>query len=328
MNGGYRGAACGPCNLNFQINSFIPIVFHGFRNFDSHIIGEYENHRRGITCIPQNMERYISFSLENLRFLDSFQFLSSSLESLTENLKANGEHDNFIHFLSDEETAKLLLQKNVYPYDYMSDEGKFLETRLPPKEAFYSSVRGSNVSDEDYSHACNVFNSLNVRNLGEYSDIYLRRDVLLLADIFENFRKVAHSNFKLDPKHFYSSPGLSFSAMLKMTKVELELLTDVEQLQLWERGMRGGVSFIGDRFTEANNPYLDSYDSTKPCKSIMFLDCNNLYAWWFQFPLPICEFRLLSEIEIVLFDVMSIPNNAKKGYLVEVSLRYGDHLHN
>ena len=335
VNGGYRGAACGPCNLNFQINSFIPIVFHGFRNFDSHIIcqaiGEYAKHRRGITCIPQNMERYISFSLGNLRFLDSFQFLSSSLESLTENLKANGGHNNFIHFLSefsDEETAKLLLRKNVYPYDYMSDECKFLETRLPPKEAFYSSVRGSNVSDEDYSHACNVFNSLNVRNLGEYSDIYLRTDVLLLADIFENFRKVAHSNFKLDPAHFYSSPGLSFSAMLKMTKVELELLTDVEHLQLWERGMRGGVSFIGDRFAEANNPYLDSYDSTKPCKSIMFLDCNNLYAWCSQLPLPIGEFRLLNEIEIARFDVMSIPDDSKKGYLVEVSLRYGDHLHN
>ena len=335
VSGGYRGAACGPCNLNFQINCFIPGFFHGFRNFDSHIIcqaiGEYEKHRRGITCIPQNMERYISFSLGNLRFLDSFQFLSSSLEGLTENLKANGGLDNFIHFFSefnDEKTAKLLLRKNVYPYDYMSDESKFLETRLPPKEAFYSSVKGSNVSDEDYSHACNVFISLNVKNLGEYSDIYLKTDVLLLADIFENFRKVAHSNFKLDPAQFYSSPGLSFSAMLKMTKVELELLTDVEDLQLWERGMRGGTSYVGDRFAEANNPYLDSYDCNKPSNFIVFLDSNNLYGWSSKQPLPIGEFRRLSETEIAKFDVMSIPDDADKGFLIEVSLRYGDHLHN
>ncbi|MEW8545679.1 MAG: DNA polymerase, partial [Candidatus Thiodiazotropha sp.] len=334
VSGRFRSAACGSCNLNFQINSFIPVFFHGFRNFDSHIIcqaiGEYEDNRKGIKCIPQNMERYISFSLGNLRFLDSFQFLSSSLECLTENLKANGGMKNFKYFFSefsDKKMAELLLRKNVYPYDYMNDESRFLETTLPPKEAFYSSVRGSNVSDEDYNHACNVFESLNVRNLGEYSDLYLKTDVLLLSDIFENFRKVAHDNYKLDPAQFYSSPGFSFSAMLKMTKVQLELLTDIQHLQLWERGSRGGVSYIGDRFAEANNPYLKSFDPSKPTSYIQFLDANNLYGWACQQPLPIGEFRLFNEQEIKTFDVMTISDDADKGYLVEVSLRYPAYLH-
>ena len=334
VSGKYRGAACGSCNLNFQICSFIPCFFHGFRNFDSHIIcesiGKYEENRKEIKCIPQNMERYISFSLGNLRFLDSYQFLSSSLDCLTENLKANGGLNKFRYFLSefnDEETAELLLRKNVYPYDYMTNEEKFLEREIPSKEAFYSSVKNSDISEDDYNHALKVFKTLKLCSLGEYSDIYLKTDVLLLCDIFENFRKVSHDNFRLDPAHFYSSPGLSFSAMLKMTKVELELLTNVEDLQLWERGIRGGISYIGDRYAEANNPYLKSYDVSKPTSYIGFLDANNLYGWACQAPLPVGGFRRLSLAEIQGFNIMAIPDDAEKGYLIEASLSYPDYLH-
>ena len=191
LSGLYRGASHSFCNLMFQIFKFIPVIFHGLRNFDSHIIcqciGEYEMEKRNITCIPQNMERYISFSLGNLRFLDSYQFFSSSLECLTENLKSNGGLKYFDHFSSEFEDkiiATLLLRKNVFPYDYMNDESKFLETSLPPKEAFYSNVKKAHISDEDYMHACNLFSTLGVAELGDYNDVYLKTDVLLLCDIF------------------------------------------------------------------------------------------------------------------------------------------------
>ena len=134
------------------------------------------------------MERYVSFSLGSLRFFDSYQFLSSSLECLTENLKASGGLEHFKHFFSefpDREMAEMLLRKNVYPYDYMNDEERFLEIRLPPKEEFYSSVKKSEISDDDYKHACKVFDTLKLRNLREYSDLYLKTDVLLLCDMFE-----------------------------------------------------------------------------------------------------------------------------------------------
>ncbi|MES9880480.1 MAG: endonuclease domain-containing protein, partial [Sedimenticola sp.] len=247
LTGRYRGAAHNNCNLQFRTPSFIPVFFHGLRNFDGHIImqciGEYEScSRQGIKCIPQNMERYISFSLGKLRFLDSFSFLSSSLESLTENLKMNGGLSNFKYFASefeDENVARLLLRKNVYPYTYMNDESKFEEIRLPPKEAFYSEVKKSHISDADYDHACNVFNILDISTMGEYSDLYLRTDVLLLSDIFQNFRRVCHRDYGLDPCHFYSVPGLSWAAMLKMTGVQLQLITDIDELLFWERGLRG-----------------------------------------------------------------------------------------
>ena len=124
----------------------------------------------------------------------------------------------------------------------MDDESRFQETCLPSKVDFYSEIKKSHISDEDYHHACNVFQRLNISNLGEYSDLYLKTDVLLLTDIFENFRNIAIRDYQLDPCHFYSAPGLSWAAMLLMIKVNLELITDMDDLLLWERACRGGVS--------------------------------------------------------------------------------------
>ena len=216
------------------------------------------------------MERYISFSLGDLRFLDSYQFLSSSLECLTENLKATGGLSNFKHFSSEfknDSVAELLLPKNVYMYDYMNDESKFLETNLPPKKAFYSHIKKTHISEDDFQHACKVFETFDSANLGDYSDLYLKTDVLLLCDIFENFRNISPRDYSLDPCQFYSAPGLSWSAMLRMTKVKLQLLTDIDDLILFERGIRGGVSQISDRYASANNPHLETYDATKPNSS-------------------------------------------------------------
>ncbi|MES9903031.1 MAG: hypothetical protein ABW168_10145 [Sedimenticola sp.] len=249
---------------------------------------------------------------------------------MVENLKANGGLGNFKHFASefqDEDVAQLLLRKNVYPYTYMNDESRFEETRLPAKEAFYSEVKKSHISDADYEHACTVFNTLAISTIGEYSDVYLKTDVLLLCDIFENSRQVCHRDYTLDPCNFYSAPGLSWAAMLRMTRVELELITDVDDLLFWERGIRGGISQISHRHAEANNPYLTSYDMTEPTSYISFWDCNNLYGWACMQKLPIRNFRNLNEVEVLQFDVMQVDDDSTKGYLIEVSLEYPEYLH-
>ena len=258
------------------------------------------------------------------------KFLSSSLESLTENLKCNGGITNFKHFASefqDEDVANLLLRKNVYPYDYMNDERRFQETRIPPKDAFYSEIKKSHINEEDYSHACKVFRHLGLSNLGDYSDLYLKTDVLLLTDIFENFRDISMRDYRLDPCHFYSAPGLSWSAMLLMTKVNLELLTDIDDLLLWERGCRGGISQISHRYAEANNPYLSDYDPSRPHSYIVYVDAVNLYGWASMQPLPIGGFRRMTQEEISKFDVLRMPDDGKKGFLIEASLSYPSYLH-
>ena len=133
------------------------------------------------------------------------------------------------------------LRKGVYPYEYINEWNKFDEKELPVKESFYSNVTMEDISDTDYKHANNVFKRFDLNNLGDYHDLYVRSDTLLLADIFENFRHVRLNNYELDPAHFVSLPGLAWQACLKKTNAELELITDYDMLLMIENGIRGGI---------------------------------------------------------------------------------------
>ena len=157
-------------------------------------------------------------------------------------------------------------KKGVYPYDYMDSFKRFNETKLSQKEEFYSILNDQHISDDDYKHAKCVWKGFQLKNMGEYHDLYLMSDILLLADVFENVRKTCLEYYKLDPCHYFTSPGLSWDSMLKMTDIKLELMTDVDMFQFTEKGMQGGTSYIAHRFGEANNKYMKSYDKTKPSR--------------------------------------------------------------
>ena len=141
--------------------------------------------------------------------------------------------------------------------------------------------------------------------MGEYHDLYLKSDVLLLTDVFENFRKTCLQYYKLDPCHYFTSPGLSWDAMLKMTNIKLEVMTDVDMFQFIEKGMRGGVFYIANRYGKANNNYMKEYDEKAPSKYIMYLDASNLYGWAMSQCLPKGNFKWISEREIKRIDLGS-----------------------
>ena len=172
--------------------------------------------------IAKNTEDYISFSIKikvfsrtdkdgleipieiDLRFIGSFKFMSSSLDSLINNLaRGSGECFGFNEY--SEHQRQLLIRKGIYPYEYMDSWDRFEETSLPPASSFYSKLNMSGVRDEDYKHACSVWNEFGIRNLGEYHDLYLRTDIILLANVFESFRRVCLDNCGLDPAHFYTA---------------------------------------------------------------------------------------------------------------------------
>ena len=157
----------------------------------------------------------------------------------------------------------MLLRKGVYPYEYIDEWDKFNEKVLPGKDSFYSNLTLENISETDYAHANNVVKKFNINNLGEYHDLYVRSDTLLLTDIFENFRKSCLKNYELDHAHFVSSPGLAWQACLKNTNVELELLTDYDMLLMVEEGIRGGICHTVQRYAHANNKYMNDYDKKK-----------------------------------------------------------------
>ncbi|XP_068704787.1 uncharacterized protein [Montipora foliosa] len=250
--------------------------------------------------------------------------MSSSLDKLVSNLPKEALIYTSRKFQGKE--LDLMSKKGVYPYDFMDSFDKFNE-KLPPKEEFYSILNDEHISGDQYKHAQNVWNTFNLKNMGEYHDLYLKSDILLLADVFENFRKTCLQYYKLDPCHYFTSPGLSWDAMLKMTDIKLELMTDIDMFQFIEKGMRGGISYIANRYGKANNKYMKTYDEKAPSKYIMYLDANNLYGWAMSQYLPTGGFRWMTEKQINNMNLSKYSENSKKGSILEVDLAYPKELH-
>ena len=235
--------------------------------------------------------------------------MTSSLNSLVNNLAHGG--DEFFGFKDDNESqCKLLIRKGIYPYEYMDNWDKFAETTLPPKEAFYSKLNMSGVSDQDYEHACRIWSDFGINNLGEYHELYLKTDVILFANVFKAFRKVCLDNYGLDPAHFYMDRGLAWHACLKKTRIKLGLLLDPYMLLMFERGIRGGITQSVHRWAKAYDPYMGSeYKPREPTRYLQYLDANNLYGWAMSQPLPTGGFRW---VDIHPNEVSELANHSEK----------------
>ena len=197
-----------------------------------------------------------------------------------------------------------------------------MKLNYQPNNTFYSMLYDEHISDEQYNHAQNIWNTFNLKTIGDYHDLYLKSDILLLSDVFENFRKTCLQNYKLDPCHYFTSPGLSWDAMLKMTDIKLELITDIDRYQFIEKGLRGGTSYIANRYGKANNKYMNNYDENESSKYIMYLDANNLYGWAMSKYLPTGKFKWKENINL-----NNYSDESKKGLILEVDLEYPKELH-
>jgi hypothetical protein len=219
LSGQFRQTICQTCNLALKTPTFVPCFLHNLSNYDAHFIAiELGYDERSTTVIPNSEEKFISFSkyISNkftLRFIDTYRFMASSLSTLSKNL-ITPEFDKFRetskHFSRNE--MALATRKGVYPYEYTDSWKKLDEASLPPKNSFYSTLTEENIEDNEYQHAENVWRQFGCKTLGEYSDLYLKIDVLLLADVFENFRDICLTTYNLDAAFYYTAPGLSFDA--------------------------------------------------------------------------------------------------------------------
>lgn len=386
--GKFRGAAHNSCNIKYRRPKFTPVIFHNLSGYDAHLfIKKLSSTKGNIDCIPNNEEKYISFTkhvevdrftprgeekevivTRELRFIDSMKFMNSSLDKLACNLAGLNDmrckesqcenkemvfldidikyvahfkckkcgrkekrmlnkkeiqkkfRNTYNHYINNDKHFRLLLRKGVYPYEWLDSLERLNETQLPSKDAFYSNLSGEGISDEDYMHAQNVWSTFNMKTMRDYHNLYNKTDVLLLADVFENFRKVCKENYDLDPCWYYTAPGLAWDACLKLTKSKLELLTDPDMLLMFEKGVRGGVSMISNRHGQANNKYMkDEFDETKPSKYIVYLNANNLYGYAMSKKLPIGGFKWMTEEEVK--DWKNHP------CILEVDLEYPKELH-
>ena len=347
FTGKFRGAACNSCNLKLRRQDNISVFFHNLSGYDSHLfikkLGTPEE-KENIDCIPNNEEKYISFSktivsgqYENKKgeikdktfkiiFKDSLKFMSSSLGALVSNLPKDG-FKNILRYFS-EKQAEILKQKGFYPYEYMDKVERFNDTTPPPRKAFYSKLSGSGITKTDYKHVWNVWKTFNMKNFKDYHELYNITDVLLLADVFENFRDLCLKIYKLDPVYYFTAPGLAWDACLKMTDIQLELLSDVNMLLMFEKGIRGGISIISNRYGEANNKYMKDYDKNKDSKYLMYLDANNLYGCAMSEKLPTHGFKWLTSGEMEnLYNNQIVQVWERIPCILEVDLKYPENLH-
>ena len=350
--GKFLGFAHSKCNLKRRTVNYIPVVAHNLSNYDLHHICKnlhFFSEDCRVQVIPLNDEKYVSLSIgvkvdtyidsrgveknvyEYLRFIDSYRFMASSLEKLVSFLPKDSFHLLDLTF-SDHSQAdcELLYQKGFYPYSYFDSHEKFNEKQLPPRRFWTNSLQDGaiSISETEFEHAKHVFAVFNCETLGDYHDVYLISDTLLLACVFEAFRKMTFSTYGLDSAHFFTCSNLSGDAFLKVSGADVELLTNREHLEMAENLIRGGVaSVFSKRLATMNNEYLTTYDELKATTSAIMLDANNLYGGIMEkFPLPLKDFAMDTETQ--LSTILATPNESAVGYVLEVDLEYPDSLHN
>ena len=305
FTGEYITHLCNACNIKEgKKTKFIPIYAHNLSGYDSHLfIKELAcemSEKTKMKLLPKTTEEYISFDFGCLRFLDSLRQFGMSLDEVAkslvdENFKHTRDYINkmFSDLSKDkrEKLFQLFRQKGVFPYDYANSYERMNETQLPSKDKFYSKLKQDGISWRDYYRAKLVWRLTGCETLGDYCDIYMDIDVMLLADCLENYRDTIYNKNEIDPFHSYSAPGLSWQVGLKQCgeafekahpgeKFSLDLLTDYNMLLMFESGIRGGVSgVLCRRHAIANNKYLQNYDPNKPSQYLLYLDANNLYGY-------------------------------------------------
>ncbi|XP_060573311.1 uncharacterized protein LOC132731192 [Ruditapes philippinarum] len=347
LSGKYRGAACQSCNTKEgKATKLIPVFFHNGSNYDFHFLVEelmkYEDDYNKVKLLSKNSEEYISIDygtrFKKLRFLDSYRFMLKGLSDIAKSM------DEF-PILEKEFTTydiSLLKQKGFYPYEYIDSIERLKDDKLPDIKEFYSTLTQKTITEKEYKHAQKVWEYYNYKILQDYHELYLKTDVLILADAFEKFRKFFLKHHEIDPCYCYSAPGLTWQCGLKYTAIELELLTNYDMLQMFEKGTRGGFSgVLGPRHVKAFNKYTTNYDEgnrildeneMKECleilknggnlndfleeKYLLYLDANNLYGWAMSKPLPTRDFKWEENQEYY----KNIPEG--RGCIIECDLEY------
>ena len=327
----YRGPAHNSCNLSYwERTKKVPVLFHNLaydlNNFLVDLLKMSDNPDK-IQIIPNNLEKFKAVFNEHFIFMDSIQFLPASLADLVDNLKKQDvRHFKRLRAYFPD-NHEILMEKGVFPYDYVKDFDVFSETSLPSQDDFYNKLNEEGVSDKDYARAQRTWDAVGCSTFLDYMETYVLTDALLLCDVFENFRSLCQTNYGLDPCHYLSLPGFGFDAMLKMTRVELELFTDMDMYLFVEQSLRGGITTTNHRYAKANNPYLMDYDDSRDTTYIQYLDVNNLYGSGLQGLLPYKNFKWLTRGQIDARDFMKINADGDRWFALEVDLEYPPELH-
>ena len=334
LTGKFLGPAHNTCNLKrTEKNKHTVLYAHNSSGFDTHLIlSELPKHENvyKIKALPKNMEQFRCIEINKLCLYDSFQLLPDSLDKLVNNLKKSNHSFDILkqsNLAKNDVQFEMLTRKGVFPYEYASSLEKLQNSSYPDKQAFSSLLTNSEVDDTNYDFGKYFYQEFKCENLADYCLIYNKIDVLLLAEIVIQFRKMIYDEFTLDACKYISLPSLSYDCFLKSSKVEIELFTDIDMFQFVKRGIRGGVSYIAERHFEKNLTKAENVIDISDSQSALYIDANNLYGYAMSQSLPHKDFKWLSAREITAINWLTTTSDADTGYILEVDLHYPENLH-
>ena len=282
-----------------------------------------------------------------IKFIDSFRFISSSLSNFVDNLSEVLHNDRCIDCKScldymATKDEQLIFRCFECKNNYKKDFNKELINRFSSTYKFCNgdinkfilllrkglNLNMKDITDVGYRHAKRVFKNLSNKNLGDYHDLYVQSDILLLVNVFENFRNMCIKVYELDPAQFLPAPRLAWQACLKKTEVELELITDPDMLLMVEKGIRGGICHAILRYVKANNKYMKDYNKDEEESFLQYNDANNLYRFAMSKPLPVDGFEWMKDLSKIDEDfIKNYDENSGEGYTLEVNVEYPKNLH-
>lgn len=301
----------------------IPVIFHNLAGYDSHFIFQAFKKcadHNNFNAINQNGEKFISFNINKYRFIDSAKFLNAPLASLLDNLE-NDDKKHLAAEFKDEDDFKMVTQKGFFPYEWFDSLERLKETELPPIECWSSKLSMYKMKPEEYEFCKMMWKRFNMHTFKDFHDLYLKIDVLGLADVFETFRTLGMKDYGLDPAHYYTLPGFSWDACQKYTGAKMRLLKDIDMYTFFEGGIRGGLSNIAHRHAKANNPGCSDYNKKEPHTFLMYWDENN------QYPGKMCEHLPVDNFEWMDDETDPATLATASDCIVEVDVMYPKHLH-
>ena len=324
MTGKYRGPAHNTCNINVKEkdSTFIPFAFHSFSNCDCHMffkkLVDLKKDKVKFKIIPKTNEEYIAVKYGCSRFIDSYRFLSQSLDKLVKSLD---EDDSKIFKREFPDKWQYLNKKLAYPYQYFNSINDYQKpVDNLKKEHFFSKLKNDYLDDDEIERTKENIKLFNIKDGEELTKLYCKSDVILLADVFEKFVKVSTKEYKINPLYCVSLPGYTYQCALKYTDIKLETLQDKDLILLIENNIRGGIgSFIGDRYVKSDEN-----------KKILYMDATNLYGHSMSQMLPYDEIEMWhghpDKYWNWLEEILNTPGDSDIGYFLEVDLKYPDNI--
>ena len=358
LTGRYLGAFCSSCNTSLPVPKCTVRVFFHNLNYDLanvlHALAEPlpdagPNAEWGFQCLGGQINHLKEFRVtrtrkwtnaegkekfattDDIQFIDSFAHLSSGLEGLLRTLPRARMH-HLRHAFGDQfdataEGRPIVGGKSLFPYDHFTSVAQ-LDGPIPERAHFFSQLTQSAPTDAEWAHFVASNAALGLTTFRALHDFYLKVDVIGLADVFENYRRVALEAYALDPAYSLTAPGYSWQCMLRMTRVEFDGVPDAEMMDFLEAGKRGGVSCAVTRHVKANYPDDPAYDASLGPRSLVYLDANNLYGKAMSYALPTGGLRWADDPDAALAANATVDYEAAgTGYFFEVDLHYPEALH-